>query len=96
MDAKPSVVAAIIDRIAEREGIDATDLDSRLYDVVNVDALEALVASVRERSGHVDLRVTFTFHGYVVNVEGSGEVFIEEEPASSVSDVPSHGRAAGN
>lgn len=96
MAGTPSVVAAIVDRIAEREGIDATDLDSRLYDVVDVDALEALVASVRDRPGHVDLRVTFTFHGYVVNVEGSGDVVIEEGPASNVTGGSSRGRAVGN
>lgn len=96
MVVKPSVVAAIIERIAEREGIDATDLDSRLYDVIDVDALETLVASVRDRPGHVNLRVTFTFHGYVVNVEGSGEVVIEEGPATNVADGSSRGRAVGN
>lgn len=51
----------VIETIAEREGVDPVDLREPLYEVIDPEALDAIV-----QSG--DVRVTFDYHGYSISV----------------------------
>ncbi|MFB6139396.1 MAG: HalOD1 output domain-containing protein [Halosimplex sp.] len=62
--------------IAAREGVDPLQLDEPLYDAIDVGALEAMLESARRRDG--DLEVTFTYYGYEVVVDETGDVTVSE------------------
>ena len=71
--ASPS--AAVLDAVADREDVSATELPL-LYDAVDPDALDALVGS---DDSDRDIRVTFSYHGYEVTVTGDGAVSLDED-----------------
>lgn len=73
MPATPS--EAITMGIAERKGVDQTDLPP-LYEVVEPEALDRVVDN--ENS----CRVSFEYAGYEVTVEGANAVTIDEKVAS--------------
>lgn len=62
-----NVIGEVLGMIALHEGCDETDLPA-LHNSVDVDALEALIAS----SDEVDVR--FVYAGYRIRVTGDGEV----------------------
>lgn len=72
----------IIEAVAEVEGVAPTDVDGRLYDVVDPDALDRLF----ERT-HSAVRtagcVTFPAFGYLVMVFGNGDVIIHDVDVQS-------------
>lgn len=70
----------IVEQIAACEGVDPVDLDVRLYDRIDLDALEALTTGTSDQQLQANLRVEFTYHGYVVTVDGSGRIIIDEQP----------------
>lgn len=70
----------IVEQIAAREGVDPVDLNVRLYDIINPDALEALTNGTIDQQLQANLRVEFTYHGYVVTVDRSGRIIIDEQP----------------
>jgi hypothetical protein len=74
--------ATIAEAVARVSGDDPTDLPP-LYEVLDPDALEALLMS-GVRNGEANVTVTFTFAGYDVSVRDSGDVFVDES-------LPSHG-----
>lgn len=53
----------VVERVAAAEGVAPTELEARLYDAVDADALDALVAG-----GSAGLAVEFEFRGYAVEV----------------------------
>lgn len=61
----------IIERIADYEGIDATEVSPTLYEAVEPEALDNLVSSAND-----DVRVQFTYCGYEVTVRGDGDVTV--------------------
>lgn len=80
---QPSVGIKIVERIAEREGVDPVDLDSPLHDVVDADKLEALTSGTDDRQSRANLRVEFTYYGYVITVGGNGMVVIDKKPTEA-------------
>jgi len=78
-----SASEAVIDRIADVEGVDATEL-TPLYDVIDPDALDALVE--RSDSSGSPLTVDFSYHGYDVTVTGSGVVDVDHPTPVRPSD----------
>lgn len=78
----PSLGTTIVERIADRESVDPLDMDQRLYDVVDVEALADLVHSSNGDSPKNDVTVWFTFHGYTVTVESGGDVSISDSEPS--------------
>jgi hypothetical protein len=74
MTSAPRLEAEIVERIAALEGIDPLDLEDRLYDVIDVDALAALTAGDRQSTS----RVEFTYYGYTVAVDGTGSVSVDD------------------
>ena len=58
------------------EGVDPVDLTPPLYDAIDTDALDKLVATT-STSPQADLDVTFTYQGYNITVADGG-VTVEE------------------
>ncbi|QLH80228.1 HalOD1 output domain-containing protein [Halosimplex pelagicum] len=83
--------------IAAREGVDPLQLDEPLYDVIDVGALERLVETAGRR-GDGEFEVEFTYYGYDVVVDGSGEVTVTGgssaagDAARESADQPATGR----
>ncbi|MFC7071073.1 HalOD1 output domain-containing protein [Halobaculum lipolyticum] len=68
-DARRPVSERVVERVAAAEDRAPDELDPRLHDAVDPDALDRIVAG-----GTADTTVTFRFHGYVVTVAGDGTV----------------------
>lgn len=70
----------IVERVADREGVDPTDLEP-LYDVVDPEALETLVDGACDGT----IEVEFSYYGYEIVVDGNGTVSIDDEPPSETA-----------
>ncbi|WP_255198053.1 HalOD1 output domain-containing protein [Halorarius litoreus] len=68
-----TITESIVGAVAEREGTDALSLPP-LYNAVDIDALEALVAHADASTG---LSVTFRYVGWDVTVYADGSVTVE-------------------
>ena len=75
---------AVVARIANTEGVEATEL-TPLYDAIDPDALDALVASADR--DETPLEIEFTYHGYDVTVTTEGVVHIDEDKSPFLTDV---------
>lgn len=84
------VSSKVVESVAALEEVDPVDLDERLNNVVDPDALDALFSGRGDESGS-DRRasVTFSYCGYMVIVRGSGEVTIEATDGGSQSSESS-------
>lgn len=71
----------IVERIAEREGIDPIELHPPLYESVDTDALESLTDSSTDER----LQITFSYQGYLVRVDGAGTVQISRLRSDAVT-----------
>ena len=69
-----SIVAAVVSEVADREGVEPTDLDFVLRDHVDPTALEAVVSH-----GAADSQISFAVPGYRVTVQGSGKVSLHPD-----------------
>lgn len=67
---------AVLEEVAAREGVPPTELDGVLYDAIDPDALEALVEHAARTDAGTRLVVTFTFQGYDVRVDETGEITV--------------------
>ena len=67
-----NVSTQVIVALAEKKGVDPLELDDRLHDWVDPDALDAVVASMD--SGQVE----FELCDYRVRVRSNGRIFIDE------------------
>lgn len=65
------VIVEIAEEIAAATGTAPHDLDTPLYEVVDTDSLEELAAS------DALVRVSFSYEGHVVEVDGDGTVSVE-------------------
>ena len=79
----------IVEQIAAREGVDPVDLDVRLYDIIDSDALEALTNGASDQQPRANLRVEFTYHGYAVTVSENQRISIDEQPSEAETDESS-------
>ncbi|MFC7097473.1 HalOD1 output domain-containing protein [Halobaculum marinum] len=66
----------VVDRVATAEGVSPAELEARLYDAVDGDALDSLVAAETTA-----VTVTFEFSGYTVTVDGDSPASVTVEPA---------------
>lgn len=67
------VVVDIVETVAAAEGVDATDLEPPLYEVIDPDAITALF-SPPNAEGHL----TFLYRGHEVAVDADGQVTLTE------------------
>ena len=69
------ISTTIIEAVARVEGVDPTSTDLRLYDAVDLEALDALF----EQSGtDGDWQFEFSVHGFRIIVDGDGYVSVFE------------------
>lgn len=68
---RPSVT--VVDALSREEGVDPLELDTPLYDVVDPEALDALL----EESDADDVTVSFTYESYDVTIDGDRLVVSE-------------------
>lgn len=66
---------AIVEAVSAVSDVDPCQWETRLYDVVDPDALRQIV-----RTGGPDVQVSFRFGGYRVSVFGDGEITVTEAP----------------
>ena len=69
------ISTTIIQAVAHVEGVDPTGTDLRLYDSVDLEALDALF---ERRGTDTHWRFEFTVHDYTVIVDGDGYVTVFE------------------
>lgn len=72
-----SASGAVVERVAEAEGVDPLDLDP-LYEAIDPDALDKLCGGVG-RDGRPSARIVFDYHGYTVVVDGPDSVTLTGE-----------------
>lgn len=67
---------AVVEKVAAAEGVAPTELDTRLYDVVEPEALNDLFQ--RDEDGPTtEGVVSFRFHGYEVSVHSDSSVDVD-------------------
>lgn len=71
-----SFTETVIEAVAEREGMDPVDLTPPLYDMIDPDAVNELLASIPDEH-RADVELTFTYSGYQITVQGNGHGRIE-------------------
>lgn len=81
-----TVSEAVVNAVADEEGVSPIDVSPPLYAVVDPDALDELVSSMNRWSDEPRGGVVFSYAGYEVTVSGSGEVSLEEETSSGRED----------
>ncbi|KPN29160.1 hypothetical protein SY89_03394 [Halolamina pelagica] len=67
------VTTRIVTAVAEREGVEPTALDTRLYEAIDPDALTRLI----ENAPDTGLTVGFDYAGYRVTVVADGTTHVE-------------------
>lgn len=68
-----SVLEEIVKALAEAEGVDAQELDIRLYDYIDTDAVRSLVAHENE-----SVSLQFETPNHTIRVTGGDEVIVDE------------------
>ena len=72
-----SVSLQVVKEVADREGIDPTDLQPPLHTAINTEALDELFRSTPSRT-RVEGAIEFQYQGYQIRVSSSGEVQVGE------------------
>ena len=72
-----SVSRAVVEAIAEADGVEPQELTPPLYEAINTDALERLFAAT-STAGRADGEVVFAYGAYEVSVEGGEKITIGE------------------
>ena len=76
-----SVSEAVVTAVADAKGISTVALTPPLYDVIDPDALETVVASMTSRPDDHVGRVEFSYSGYEITITGDGHVSVTlDEP----------------
>ena len=70
----------VLERVAEAEGRDPTELDEPLFEVVDPDALDAIFESTENGPHRNAGTVDFEYQGYSVRVTAEGDVLLREHP----------------
>ena len=73
---------AVIEAIAEYEGLDPVELEPPLFEVIDPDALDALVGNEESGQAQSDIAVQFTYNQCRVKVSSDGSI----EVSSSQSE----------
>lgn len=68
---------AVVEAVANAEGVDPTALSPPLYHVIPTDALNELIATT-VTTDRPTIRVTFAYHGYEITVRNDSHVTLTE------------------
>lgn len=72
---------AVIEATADLHRVDPADLEQPLYEVIDPDALDKLVADTAADNGQPSISVQFTYDGCLVNVSSDGSVEVSRNEA---------------
>lgn len=78
-----SLLQKIVWEIADREGVDPSNLEPLLNEVIDIDALETLITGAENRHYSPYLYVGFVHFGYTVTIDGTGTVSISDNPGTT-------------
>jgi hypothetical protein len=70
---------AVVEAVADEEGVSPIDVRPPLYEVIDPDALDQLTSSMTRVSDESPGRIVFSYAGYEVTVAGDGEVSVAED-----------------
>jgi len=70
-----SISLKIVDKVAEREGVQPEELNPPIHYAINTDVLDSLYEA--SDSGRSPSRVEFVYNGYTVTVDSTGDVALE-------------------
>lgn len=70
------VCEAVVEAVADAEGIGAVELTPPLYDAIDTEALDTLFTGIGSK-GQLTGYVTFSYNGYDITVSGEDDVSIE-------------------
>lgn len=65
----------VVEAVARKEGVSATELSPPLYEVVDTEALDGLFSEEKRASGTIDL--SFEYRGYEITVENDDPVDVD-------------------
>lgn len=89
------VLYSVLSDIANREGVDPVDLEPPLYEVVDERTVDALVSRGPSPQDSQPNIAEFTYYGYSVTVDGSGDItVIDQEEAADETSISSEGRVS--
>lgn len=71
-----SVSEAVVTAVADAKGVSTVEVSPPLYNVIDPDALETVVASMTSRHDGSTGCVEFSYSGYEVTVTGDGDVSV--------------------
>ncbi|MFC6764370.1 HalOD1 output domain-containing protein [Natrinema soli] len=75
-----SLSLKIVDKVAEREGVQPEELNPPIHNAINTDALDSLYdARDSERNPST---IEFVYKGYTVTVDSTGDVDLENRVAA--------------
>ena len=68
-----NVSTAVVEAVAEAEGVSPTEMEPPLHRAIDPDALNELFGPKRS-SPDSEFRVSFTYSGYEITVRGPGQI----------------------
>ncbi len=77
-----SIAQRIVEAVATFENVDPIDLSEPVFEFIDPDALDAVVASA---TADTNLSITFEAWGHDIGVSGDGDVSIDGEVRDSVT-----------
>jgi hypothetical protein len=77
-DSRTRPTTAVIEAIAEHEGLDPLDLDQPLYEVIDTDALDSIIGEGKD--GLSEVTVQFSYNGCRVHATSDGSVEVNPRP----------------
>lgn len=69
----------IVERVAATNGVEPADLDVRLFDAIDAEALQTFIESLDQHQQPDEASVRFSYHGHSVAVDGDGGVSVDAE-----------------
>lgn len=93
-DSPDTLSTAVVEAVAAKEGIDSTDVDQPLGEVVDSDALDSLFEPPGIAGSRTRGTVTFSFGGYDVLVYSDGRVELADRPNHAPSESVVSGSVA--
>ncbi len=69
----------VLQRVADAEGTEPSELEEPLYEVVDPEALETIFKSFEDGPHREAGELRFPYHGYDVTVHADGEVSVREQ-----------------
>lgn len=83
LPAEQPLSESVVRAIAEAEGIEPERVASRIYDVVDPDALDRLFESPNDQIPREDAQLTFRLDDYEVLIQGGELVMVRPHDASA-------------